>query len=721
MNMVSTLSALGVLCSLFSLGLLIFSFGGVFHRPTTTLFIAFVTLNGFIAVSNFLQWSGIYPPMDRLGDFIGTLMPLSWAFIFYAIIQELTVQDLLAKEEQYRDLFDNAEELILKLSPQGEVVKSNKSVMETLGYSGEELMRLEVRNLLHPDDVGEFQETFLRVLKGSTEKNRQFTLLTKDGSQVAVEGNLSSRIEGNHPVFVRCIFRNISDRKVAEEALRMERNHLETITGNIGAGLAIISRDFRTLWANGILKTLFGEVEGKTCYETYNQRSQICPGCGALEVFEKGVEKAVNEQVGTDADGNLIWSQIIATPIRDQEGQVKAVLELVVPITERKRMEEELHRSEHEKRIILDSLMENVIYTDVTMKIVWANKTACDSVGMKREDVIGRYCYTLWGERDDPCHDCIVLKAIRTGRRQEIEKETPDGRTWLNQGYPITDASGEAIGGLEVSLDITERKRVEEELASHRTRLEELVMERTRQLEEARDELVKRERLAALGQLTATVSHELRNPLGVIYSSAYYLQRILGNSGEKISKHLQRITNQVMMCNTIVDDLLEYTRGRSPEMFPGDLNAALQKILDDLASVYDFPLIRDLSPELPQVSFDAGKIRRVVTNLLENARQALTPQQQGDQGSNAPHAPWVRIATRAEPGTVFIQVEDNGVGMNEETARRAFEPLFTTRARGTGLGLAIVRNVAEEHGGHVSLESVPGGGTRVTVSLPAIA
>ena len=135
---------------------------------------------------------------------------------------------------------------------------------------------------------------------------------------------------------------DVTERKRAEEALRGEREKLELVTQNIGAGLGIISRDYRTLWANNVLKRIFGDVEGKDCYLAYNKRTEICPGCGVQEVFKKGSGTFVHEQEGKDIEGNTIWSEIIATPIKDQDGNITAALELVIPITERKRAEQEM-------------------------------------------------------------------------------------------------------------------------------------------------------------------------------------------------------------------------------------------------------------------------------------------------------------------------------------------------------------------------------------------
>jgi PAS domain S-box-containing protein len=265
---------------------------------------------------------------------------------------------------------------------------------------------------------------------------------------------------------------------------------------------------------------------------------------------------------------------------------------------------------------------------------------------------------------------------------------------------------------------IADRKRAEKELARHRDHLEELVQERTRELEAVQEQLLKKERLAVLGQLTATVSHELRNPLGVVRSSAFYLQRKLSKADEKTFKHLTRIDEQVSICNDIVEDLLEYTRGRQSQKIIGKLNQWLQKLLDDFTGAKEIKVEHQLSEVLPPVSFDQEKMRRVVINLVNNARQAVHAKKEQAAGEGTSYDPKITLSTRLKHGLVVIQVEDNGMGMDEKTATRAFEPLFTTRARGTGLGLAIVEKTVVEHGGTVTLESRPNEGTCVKVVLP---
>jgi len=120
------------------------------------------------------------------------------------------------------------------------------------------------------------------------------------------------------------------------------------------------------------------------------------------------------------------------------------------------------------KDVILNSLVEHVIYEDTEMKILWPNQAACESAGMAREELVGRHCYEIWQQRSEPCPDCPVVKAMEMGQPQEMEKTTPDGRTWSIQGYPVRDAKGDIVGGIEVTLEITERKRAEEALRRER-------------------------------------------------------------------------------------------------------------------------------------------------------------------------------------------------------------------------------------------------------------
>jgi len=157
--------------------------------------------------------------------------------------------------------------------------------------------------------------------------------------------------------------------------------------------------------------------------------------------------------------------------------------------TQRKRAEDDLAKSEQDKIAILDSLREHVVYHDRKMRILWANKAACESAHMKREDLMGCYCYEVWAGRRSPCEDCPVIKARETGQLQMVEKMTPDGRWWYIQGHPVRDSNGQVVGTTELTLEITERRRAEEAVRKAKDELEIKVEERTVELIEAIEKL----------------------------------------------------------------------------------------------------------------------------------------------------------------------------------------------------------------------------------------
>lgn len=289
-----------------------------------------------------------------------------------------------------------------------------------------------------------------------------------------------------------------------------------------------------------------------------------------------------------------------------------------------------------------------------------------------------------------------------------------------HEARDLSEVYAEILAGLKVTPDDLKRRidyhqEREALLAQHASELEVKVRERTRDLEAAQEELIKRERLSVLGQLTAVVSHELRNPLGVISFSAYYLTRNVKEQDEKVRKHLNRIGEQVGHCDLIIDELLEYTRGPQSSLVRGEINPWLETVLDQISIPQGISVKRKLAAELPPVKFDGETLRRVVINLIENAFQAV--QARSAKEGSGPYRPLIRVSTSMKDSAIHIGLEDNGIGMALEEASRAFEPLFTTRPRGTGLGLAVVKKILNEHRGQVFLSSRPNHGTTVTVSL----
>lgn len=219
------------------------------------------------------------------------------------------------------------------------------------------------------------------------------------------------------------------------------------------------------------------------------------------------------------------------------------------------------------------------------------------------------------------------------------------------------------------------------------------------------------EKLAALGQLSAGVGHDLRNPLAAITSALFVLRRRLDKAGAlegPAAEPLALAEREVEACQRIVTDLLDYARETTLELAPVPLEPLLRECASLVRTPPEVTVELQLPADLPAPSAERGRLRQVFTNLLQNGVEAIPPGRPGR----------VTVTGRATPGGVELSVRDDGVGMSEQTRRRLFEPLFTTKKQGTGLGLAIVESLVRQHGGRLGVESAPGQGATFTVALP---
>ena len=314
------------------------------------------------------------------------------AYSIQKTVQRNEVREMLKEsEEKFRRIVENTQDVIMLTRSDGIISYISPSCMSVLGYSPRDLGGKQPW-IIHPNDLERVKNLHYRALKGERGSDVEYRIFTKNGETKWISHSWSPIVENGEVKLIVSVIRDSNERKKAEEALSAERDKLETVTRNVGAGLAIISKDYRTLWANDVLKQIFGDVEGKICYSTYNHRNDICPECGVQEIFETGKAKVVHEQVGKDVDGKTIWSEITATPVKDRDRNIIAVLELVVPITQRKRTEEELHDSAEKYRKLFDEALDAIFVADAeTGTLIDCNRAASELVGREKSELIGKH------------------------------------------------------------------------------------------------------------------------------------------------------------------------------------------------------------------------------------------------------------------------------------------------------------------------------------------
>lgn len=253
---------------------------------------------------------------------------------------------------------------------------------------------------------------------------------------------------------------------------------------------------------------------------------------------------------------------------------------------------------------------------------------------------------------------------------------------------------------------LLENSRLVNDLRAWNRDLEARVKARTRDLIEAHSRLLRTERLATVGKLGAGVAHELRNPLGVINNSVYYLKTRLGDADSKVEKHLNIIEREVESANRIITDLMNFVRVTDLRLEPADLNALVMCSLERTSLPEGIRVHCRLDKDLPLVPVDGDKIQQVLLNLINNAIQAM------------PSGGALYLSTALQNGHVVLHVRDSGIGISADCQERIFEPLFTTRAKGIGLGLSLVKLLVEAHRGKVAVSSREGEGACFIVRLP---
>ncbi len=379
---------------------------------------------------------------------------------------------------------------------------------------------------------------------------------------------------------------------------------------------------------------------------------------------------------------------------------------------EKRAAEEALRKSEREQAIVLDSMSELVAYQNMDMEILWANRAAGESVGLAPGELMGRHCYEIWHQRSEPCADCPVVRVHLTGQSQGAEITTPDGRVWFVRGYPVRDATGDIAAVVEVTLEITGRKRAEERLRQQ-------------------------ERLAVLGQLAGGIAHDFNNFLTTIM---LYAQLLLRSSHlpPDLTLDLDTIINESRGAARLVQQILDFSRRSIMETRPVDLSVFIHEVIGILRRTLpeDIRLLIEMGAGEYVVSADPTRIQQVLMNLVVNARDAMPEGGELRVGLSRvkvrpreyPRAGEVHSGDEGPPVAempagewVCLTVSDTGIGMSPEVMVHLYEPFFTTKpvGKGTGLGLAQVYGIVRQHEGYIGVDTGVGRGTTFQVCLPA--
>jgi len=620
---------------------------------------------------------------------------------------------LFESEQVFRSLVENAFVGIAISDLRGRLKYVNKALAELLGYSVSELLNQPFKNFIHPADRGKVMRLFLRIImlrRGP--RQLEFRSVRRDGSVLNLWSKPSRFIVNGRTVGFQAIIVDITELKMMERKLKETNRKLEMFLETAMEGITIVDSNDNLSFVNKAFAGMLG-------YEKEELLGANLRKLVDKEGFEKIRKETEARKKGVTSryeiklyckSGDPHIVQVSASPFWDADGNFAGTLAIIMDVTERKKMEERLRESEERLRSLIEYAPDAIYINDLNGKILEGNRQAEILTGYEKEELIGKSILEagLLPEKYVPKAIEAVQKNLsgqRTGP-DEFELIRKDGSRVFVEISTIPIKSGQRIEILGIARDITERKQMQKKLEEYSQHLEALVEQRTRQLKEAQEKLIKSERLAAVGEVAAMVGHDLRNPLTGIKGATYYLKtKLYSKVDEKTREMLELIEADIEYANKIITDLLEYSREVHLELTETNPKTIITETLHLIKAPKNIQIINRTRRE-PKIKIDIEKMARVFHNLVINAIDAM------------PNGGKLTITSRKTNDAVKFIFKDTGIGMTKETMEKIFTPFFTTKAKGMGLGLPICKRIIEAHGGKITVESAVGEGTTFTLTLP---
>lgn len=620
-----------------------------------------------------------------------------------AVIQHIDITERIRVEEEkrknderFRLMFMNAPMPYQSLDENGNIIEANKALVDILGYTREELIGKNFGDVLHPDWVEHFKENFPRFKAISEVLGTEFEMVKKDGSTILVSFN-DNIIEDGQGHFERtqCIFQNITERKKAEEALRISEEGYRSLIENQTDLVCRFSPDGTFTFVNDVYCKLFG----KTKDDLIGKKWFPLPVDDELKKIQGKLLKlsptnpVVNiENRVRSVNGDIHWIQFANKGFFDHNGNLLEIQSVGRDITELKLAEEKAARIAREWQATFDAANDAIWVLDQKQRVLRSNKTAERFFNLTCEDFIGKHCWEIVHNTSKPIPECPLLKAQKSLCRETMELQIGDG--WFQVKVdPILDAANRYAGAVHIVSDITERKRMEEEL-------------------------LKAQKLESIGILAGGIAHDFNNILTSI-SGNISLAKMQVKPEHDIFDLLSAAETASVRAQGLTRQLLTFAKGGMPVKETVSLSKLIKEssifVLRGSKSGCKFKIAKDLWP----VDADHGQINQVINNIVINANQAMP-----DGGTILISAenlmPEEIRAVPVKPGRyIRISIKDQGVGIAEKHLFKIFDPYFTTKQAGSGFGLATAYSIIKKHNGYILVESVPGTGTTFDIYLPA--
>jgi PAS domain S-box-containing protein len=407
--------------------------------------------------------------------------------------------------------------------------------------------------------------------------------------------------------------------------------------------------------------------------------------------------------------------------IRVQSFEVFEISWKVISIEENK-----LRRRNEEVETILNGIRDFIVVLNPDLEIVEVNESFLKKMEYTPEQVIGRKCYEVFQHLDGPCNCndmiCPLNEVIRNKRHvrhvRKRKRKNGEARYIEVSTFPVWEKGGKISKLIEISRDITERKKEEEEITR---RLEKMVEDRTRQFEETHEKLLHKDKMASLGKLSAAVVHEINNPIAGTLNLIMLMKRIIEEGSlseqdtDQFKNYLNLMEKENRRVSQIVSDLLAFSRESKFEPKPILINNLVEKTLllnANLLKIHNIKVKKKLAQALPALIGSEDQLQQVFVNFISNAVEAMESKEGGQLT--------IETSGFKNNKAVRIAFTDTGVGIPQKYISSLFEPFFTTKkkGKGVGLGLSVAYGIIQDHGGSININTKEGLGTTFLITLP---
>lgn len=503
------------------------------------------------------------------------------------------------------------------------------------------------------------------------------------------------------PIFiVYTMTATIAERQRVFSELRESKQQYEFMVENQGEGIGIVDADEKFLFCNRAAERIFGVGSGQLLgrnLREFLKPNQLVEVLQQTQTRRKG-ESSEYELEIRRPDGQARWLLVTATPRFDEMGAFAGTYGVFRDITSRKFAEEVMRQNEQLFKQFFELSPIGVAITSLEGRYLYVNRRLCDALEYSEQELL-KLSYEDVSYRDEGelQKNRELRQALLEGKIPEFEMEkrfvSKNGRVLcvILRVTLVCDSQSTPLYYIGQFLDITERKKLEAEV-------------------------LLAQRMAGLGTLAGGVAHEINTPLQIIAGSSETLMKKLREGAldnDKLLRGLERINQSVWRVAEIVRSLMMYAHPSADVRQWANLNDVVRDTLllieYQLKSWSNITVTTNFAADLPQLYCERGQMSQMLINLLSNARDAM------------PHGGEIILRTRydAESRRILLQVSDNGQGIPPQIQDKIFDPFFTTRdvGRGTGLGLSILAGIVKAHSGKISVESVPGKGTTITVSF----